>query len=223
MPASYKIPQNVDLEDKIFGPFTLKQFLYLLGGGLATFITFNMFWQAAPAAFYVSALFIWVITIAFVFVRPNDQPFSKFIFAYIWFTSKPQRRVWKRLPTLAGMTMGDETLQKAEPADLTPSGDEVRSRLQRLAHIVDTRGWSDVEGDEPDIAARVTGGESKARLNIFMGTAEQPEDILAKEDADAGSDRTSAELDRALSQGVQKPVLNQQSQPATPTRESVAG
>ena len=42
MPDQYKIPQNIDVEDKILGPFTLKQFLYIMVGGILIYVFFNM-------------------------------------------------------------------------------------------------------------------------------------------------------------------------------------
>lgn len=207
MPDSYKIPQNVDLEDKIFGPFTLKQFLYILGAGVVTFFSFSTFWSAAPAVFILIAFFTWVVAGAFVFVRPNDQPFSKFAFSFLWFSLKPNRRFWKRIPSLGEIEFFDKAIEKAEPKDSRPSAEEVRSRLQRLAHVVDTRGWSDIDEDEADIASRVTSGEAKPKFNIMMSEAEQPEDILAREEGAKGSDRATAELERMLKMGVSKPLI----------------
>ena len=206
MPAAYKIPQNVDLEDKILGPFTLKQFLYILAAGFVVFVTFRMLWTPAPWLFFIITFFNVVITGALVFVRPNDQPFSKFVGAFIGFTTKPQRRSWKRVPTLGEVTFSDTPAEQAPPVVAEPSPEEVRSRLQRLAHIVDTRGWSAVDTDEADIIDRVTSeGEAKPKLNIFMATTEEPEDILAREDESPGhSDRASSELDRALHEQTAK-------------------
>ena len=40
-----KIPQNIDKEDKLVGPLTLKQFLYVLGGAGVTFIAYQGYVQ----------------------------------------------------------------------------------------------------------------------------------------------------------------------------------
>lgn len=206
MPASYKIPQNVDLEDKIFGPLTLKQFLYLLGAGLVTFISFSTIYTALPAVFYVVTAVTWIVAVAFIFVRPNDQPFSRFINSFLWFALHPNRRVWRRLPSLKEIKLHDDTDVPKVVAPARPSEEEARTRLQRLAHVVDTRGWSSL--DDADINGRITSGEAKPKLNIFMAEEDEPEDILAKEEVSKGSNRTTAELDRMLKQGVSKPTLN---------------
>ena len=39
----HQVPQFIDIEDKIFGPLTAKQFFYVLGGGAAIFIMYVSF------------------------------------------------------------------------------------------------------------------------------------------------------------------------------------
>lgn len=36
----FQVPQFIEVEDKIFGPLTLKQFIYLAGGGGLSFLTY---------------------------------------------------------------------------------------------------------------------------------------------------------------------------------------
>lgn len=206
MPQAYKIPQNVDLEDKIFGPLTLKQFLIAMGAGTATFISFTLFYTALPILFWATTTVAWIVAVAFIFVRPNDQPFSKFIFSFIWFATKPSRRAWKRIPSLGEVTFRDESDVPKVTKRKEPSESEVRSKLQHLAHVVDTRGWSEVDDDD-NVGGRVTSdAQAKPKLNIFMADEDTPEDILAAEDAGSGSDRTSRELERMLQEGVPKPT-----------------
>lgn len=204
MPQAYKIPQNVDLEDKIFGPLTLKQFLIAMGAGVVTFICFSLFYAALPLLFWAVTILSWSAAAAFIFVRPNDQSFSKFVFSFIWFTTKPSRRAWRRIPSLGEIALSDENaVPKVNKRD-EPSDSEVRSKLQHLAHVVDTRGWSEV--DEDDVTGRVTSDpNARPKLNIFMADEDKPEDILASEDSGGRSERTSRELERMLREGVAKP------------------
>lgn len=213
MPATYKIPQNVDLEDKIIGPLTLKQFLYTLGAGMVTFVSFSVFYQVAAPLFYIITIFTWIFTAALVFVRPNDQPFTKFLFSFLWFTIKPNRRVWKRIPSLGEITLSDST-KKAAPEPDAPSAEQVKSHLQQLAHVVDTRGWSELDDGVGERV--VSSGAAKPRLNIVMSDMEEPDDILAAEDENRGSDRATAELDRMLRRGVAKPEISKSPAPAAP-------
>jgi hypothetical protein len=49
----FRIPQFIDIEDKVFGPFTFKQFGYLLGAIAFAYI----FWKLIPYKL-ISILFI---------------------------------------------------------------------------------------------------------------------------------------------------------------------
>ena len=196
MASSYKIPQNVELEDKIIGPFTLKQFLYMLGGGLVTFVSFSTVYTVSQAAFFLIMFFTWTFVGAFVFVKPYDQPFLKFVTSFVSFSTRPSRRAWKRLPTLGEIKLEEHQappqVTKEEPTD-----EEVRSKLSKLAHVIDARGWSDT--DAAATVGRITSDvEAKPKLNIFMSESEEPTDILAREDEGVGAGRAGANLDTVL-------------------------
>ena len=68
----YQVPQFIDVEDKIFGPFTLKQFIYVAGGAgicVAAFLYLPFFFAflvAAPVAGLAGAL---------AFFKLNGKPF----------------------------------------------------------------------------------------------------------------------------------------------------
>lgn len=91
----YKVPQNVQREDHIVGPLTLKQLIICGVGG---FITYGIYSSLArwylwitwlPPVFIVAA-----ITIAFAFIRPLDLSFGKWILRWIEFSLLPRRRIW---------------------------------------------------------------------------------------------------------------------------------
>jgi hypothetical protein len=48
----YQVPQFIEIEDKIFGPLTLKQFIYLAGGVGLCLIFFSLL-PIYPHAFFV--------------------------------------------------------------------------------------------------------------------------------------------------------------------------
>ncbi len=68
----FQVPQFIEVEDKIFGPFTFKQFVYMAGGaGLA-----YVFWRILPV--YIAAPLIIGIgsfTVALAFMQYNGRPF----------------------------------------------------------------------------------------------------------------------------------------------------
>ena len=87
----YKVPQNIDMPDRIIGPLTMIQFVEaVLGGGLA-YICFNAF----PSPINVGlALIAGMFTVAVVFVKINERPFLFYFMALMKFIGTPKRRVW---------------------------------------------------------------------------------------------------------------------------------
>ena len=79
MAYQYKVPQNIDIQDKIFGPFTLAQFLYMLGGGAIIYILFAALGSTNFTLFVVVSLPIALLTIALVLVKVNDRSFLTFV------------------------------------------------------------------------------------------------------------------------------------------------
>ena len=83
----YQVPQFIDIEDRIIGPLTLKQFLYLAFAGALLFV----FW-------FLFAFYIWVIVAipiaggaaAFAFLKINDRPFVYFFLAFVKYFTKPK-------------------------------------------------------------------------------------------------------------------------------------
>lgn len=96
----FRIPQFLDIEDKIFGPFTLKQFGYLLGA-----LAFGyLFWKIIPIKI-ISVPLILVFSgtfLALAFVKINDRPFAdmlesayKFFIGnktYLWFHEEKKEK-----------------------------------------------------------------------------------------------------------------------------------
>lgn len=89
----FQVPQFTDIEDKIIGPFTLKQFMYLAVGGLIIFILYK---SVGGFAAFVLAVPVLGIAIALAFIRINNQPFISAIKNLIGFLRKPDFYVWKK-------------------------------------------------------------------------------------------------------------------------------
>ena len=117
----YPIPQNVDIEDKLIGPLTLKQFLYLLGGGILEFIWFSMF---DMELFVLISIPTVGLAAAFAFVKIYDKPFIEFIQIMARFTVASRRRVWKRIP-------GALTAQATQNQEVKTKHKEEESQLRK--------------------------------------------------------------------------------------------
>jgi len=89
----FKVPQFVEIEDKIVGPLTIKQFLFLGGGGALLFVLWLFL---TLGAFIVLAIPIGGITAALAFYKPNGQPFIALIGSMIRYLSKPRLYLWRK-------------------------------------------------------------------------------------------------------------------------------
>lgn len=94
--VQYKVPQNIDMEDRIFGPLTLFQFLSLLIGGMVVYVLFLALRNVSLPIFFIAGLPIALVTLAFTFVRVQDRPFPTFLGYFILYLLNPKRRVWAK-------------------------------------------------------------------------------------------------------------------------------
>ena len=91
----YKVPQNVQREDQIIGPLTLRQLVIIgVGGGMAYMIYIQLsksyfaeIWL--PPVFIISAL-----TIALAFLKIHGLPFHEFIMHFIEYKFLAKKRIW---------------------------------------------------------------------------------------------------------------------------------
>jgi hypothetical protein len=89
----FKVPQFLDIEDKIFGPFTFKEFVYLAGGAGLCFVLYKLLgllWGALPILAVAS------LAIALARYRPNNKPFINMIEAGFNYFMQSKLYIWKK-------------------------------------------------------------------------------------------------------------------------------
>ncbi len=135
----YKVPQNIFMEDKIIGPLTLWQFLYLLFGGLIVYISYQFLYANARGLFFVIAAPVSLVSLGAAFVKIHDRPLPTFIKNAISFASRPRQRVWHKEEAFEGTSVitGATVKKIAAPsqAKQLPQAD-----LAKLSEILDTYG-----------------------------------------------------------------------------------
>ena len=91
--AIFQVPQFIDIEDKIIGPLTLKQFLFLAGAGIIIFILNSIlqFWL-----WIIISIVIAGAGMGFAFVKINGQPLSKVALNGLKYLIRPRLYVWQR-------------------------------------------------------------------------------------------------------------------------------
>ncbi len=141
-----KIPQDVTREDKLIGPLTLKQFLYLLGGGSIVFITYQS--TLSWFLFVVISLLAGILALMLAFGNINGRPFGVFLLNLFHFITTSKRLAWHKEPRekVNAIEVEDINIKdtKTELADRR-SGKELKMQIDQLAHILNTGGTMNQE------------------------------------------------------------------------------
>ena len=88
----FKVPQFLDIEDKIFGPFTFKEFVYLAGGAGLCFVLYRVLGLFCGA---IPILAVGWLAIALARYRPNNKPFIEMIEAGFNYFVQSKLYIWK--------------------------------------------------------------------------------------------------------------------------------
>jgi hypothetical protein len=133
----FAVPQFTDVEDKLIGPLTLKQFLVLLAtGGIIMFfysiLNLSIF-------FFLFAIPFGLLGLAVAFGKFNGRPAMEYAGVFINYLSRPQVRVFKREePTVFVQTKTEIPNDKLQITNKL-STEETESRLKKLAYLLDQK------------------------------------------------------------------------------------
>lgn len=90
----FVVPQFIEVEDKILGPVTIRQFLIILVGGLLIFLAFR---YGDLALFVTALIIIGGLTLVVAFVKINGQTFHYFLLNIFGTLRKPGLRLWRKV------------------------------------------------------------------------------------------------------------------------------
>ena len=169
--AEYKVAQDVEAEDKLLGPFSFRQFIYLIIVAMAGFIAFALFRLFPPLV--IIPLPIIVFFGALALPLRKDQPMETYLAALVSFYTKPRKRLWKPDGVQSLVTI---TAPRVEQKQYTKdfSSTEAERRLGYLANIADSRGWSVRNAQMPSDASPM-----KADIYNDAARTEDPLDATA--------------------------------------------
>lgn len=143
--ATYKVLQDIEAEDKLFGPFTLKQFIFGAVAIILGFIEFRLFTMGIPVFLKAPIILLFFLPmIVFGFLAApigRDQPNDIWLLARLRFLFKPRTRIWSQDGISDLVTITAPKRDTRIYVNSITQG-EVKSRLQALANTVDTRGWA---------------------------------------------------------------------------------
>lgn len=145
------VPQFIDVEDKVIGPLSVRQFIILLVDFALVFGAYKLF---DFSLFLFSSIIIVVVGFVFAFIKINGSPFHYFLLNLLQTLKRQRLRVWNKLP------------QPLDESDITPvfqtkvemvARNVSSSHLSRLSLIVDTRGYYSGEEDENSLLLKDSG------------------------------------------------------------------
>ena len=93
MALNFHVPQFIEVEDKVVGPFTLKQFIYLVGGVGLAFIAYKTLPLFLAVFIILPAL---VLACALAFYKVNNRPFIFLLEAAFKYSMGSKLYVWKK-------------------------------------------------------------------------------------------------------------------------------
>ncbi|MFA5751332.1 MAG: PrgI family protein [Candidatus Paceibacterota bacterium] len=129
----FRVPQFLDIEDKIFGPFSFRQFVYLAGGAGLCYLFFKLFGLLIGG---IPILIVGGLSVALAFYRPNGKPFINMLEAGIKYAFQHKLYIWQQ-------RRGEEAKQKAikeAVSEITAQRGEPKltsSKLKDLAWSLD--------------------------------------------------------------------------------------
>lgn len=132
------VPQFIDVEDKIFGPITTRQFLILLTGGLIIFLGYKF---ADFGLFVIILVLVGGISLVFAFVKVKGQLFHYFMLNILQTARRPGLRIWNKTYNKKEL----DYLRKLGTEE-APETEAVRAPIRRrhirdLSLIVNTGGY----------------------------------------------------------------------------------
>jgi hypothetical protein len=226
--ATYKVIQDIEAEDKLVGPLSLRQFIY---AGVAAFLGYLSVLSVMNGAVFLLALFVPPMVFCLFFAWPwtPDQPTEVWALARIRYYFKPRRRIWDQsgVKELVTITV-PKRIEKVYTDGLSQT--EVRSRLGALADTIDSRGWAVKNSTlnlsaAPSYVGQMTTGSDRL---IDYGNAPQevPDDAVLPSDdmLDELNNPIAQQFDQLINASARKrrSVLVDKLRPKKPADEAPA-
>lgn len=164
--ATYKVPQDVEADDKLIGPFSFRQFIYLIAVAMGGMLAWGLAQLFIGLAILPLPLMIFFGALALPLRK--DQPMEIYMAAMVSFYLKPRQRLWdpEGIESLIEIS-APKTVEVQRTKDLSQT--EAAQRLRYLANIVDSQGWA-IRG--------VAGASGTAMNNDVFLEAQSAEDVL---------------------------------------------
>lgn len=142
--AVYKVLQDIEAEDKLLGPLTLKGFIYACTAGVLIFVNFKLLITGSSSFKWLLILVFLPPTLLFIVLASplgREQPTEVWLLARVRFLLKPRNRVWNQTGISKLVTItAPKKIEKQRTKGFSEY--DVQNRLQTLAVTLDSRGWA---------------------------------------------------------------------------------
>ncbi len=137
------VPQFIDVEDKIFGPITVRQFTIMLVGGILVFLAYRF---ADFPLFIFTLILVGGLSLVFAFVKINGQAFHYFLLNIVQTLRRPSLRIWRKNYSKKDLEFLRTQIQEKLPE---PPKQKIakRGHIRDLALLVNTGGFYRPEDD----------------------------------------------------------------------------
>jgi hypothetical protein len=150
--VQFKVPQNIDMADRIVGPLTLVQFLYVLVGGIIDYALFSTLGPTNPSLFLIIAVPVALFALALAFLKIQDQTIPKFVLSFFVYLVRPKVRMWQKEGLEAEIVITPKKVEKKEEV----TGKIIKkSEIDTLTQILDTGGQLPPEQRQAVVARQV--------------------------------------------------------------------
>lgn len=194
--AQYKVPQDVEADDKLIGPFSFRQFIYLLIAAGLIALAIGLF-QLFPLLAIIPIPFI-LLFVVLALPLKKDQPMETYLAALISYYLKPHNRIWtpgQRESTI--YIAAPKIIEDDRASDIT--GEEATHRISFLADIVDTEGRAITNASGSNVSEEII-AESNTTNDMFeTNHFDSLEDTIAEDE-----NRRHEEVIREMKEAIEK-------------------
>ncbi|MBI2634547.1 PrgI family protein [Candidatus Peregrinibacteria bacterium] len=137
----YKVPQNVQREDTIVGPLTLKQLIILaIGGGLAYATYISLSKAYIVSVWLPPTVILGLATLAFAFLKIHNLPFHEFLMNLLEYHILPRKRIWTQGADTPFISSFDKEKMDIEKKKEIKFDKKPQKSLEEITKVLDTHG-----------------------------------------------------------------------------------
>jgi membrane-bound ClpP family serine protease len=135
--SQFLVPQFIEVEPKIIGPITVRQFIIMIVGFILIFVEYKLlsFWYFIGGAVLTFGIFG-----VLAFLKINGQPFHYFLLNVGQTLKRPKLTIWKKEVAADEIRKAFKNVTKVSSEVIARKKQIGRSQLEELSLIVNTGG-----------------------------------------------------------------------------------